>query len=312
MTVGSFVTPGKVLVLYTGNAECGARAGRAPVEFSLATTAEGVVECIPGAVGQGVIGQTWEVLEALERHKPDVVFNCCEAPKNRPDLESHVAALFEWMGVRFTGSGSECLALCRRKDRVNPLLAAAGIAVPGAGGFPCIVKPADEDGSYGVWTGSICENLDDIERTLKYLKGRVLVEEFLPGREFVVALWGERDPEFASVGETLFASGMRLRTYFAKWHEGFEQRNTPLVYDSQIAPELREALVEAARRAWRVVEARGYLTVDVRLDAADRPYVLDVNPNPEIAPGFGMHRAVREAGWSWSDFVLKQIEWACC
>ena len=85
-----------------------------------------------------------------------------------------------------------------------------------------------------------------------------------------MALWGEREPEHVSVGETLFEGGMRLRTYFAKWHEGFERRNTPLVYDSAIAPALRAAVVEAARGAWYVVGARGYLTVDVRLDAVNQ------------------------------------------
>ena len=86
----------------------------------------------------------------LDSQHPDVVFNPCEAPLGRPDLESHVAALLEWRGVRFTGCGSETLALCRRKDRTKAVLAAAGAPVPRDGGFPCIVKPADQDGSAGI------------------------------------------------------------------------------------------------------------------------------------------------------------------
>lgn len=298
----------KVLVLYTLFPE--GRLDRAPLEFSVKEAAECVAGALPGAVVEGVAGEAREVLAALDRHQPAVVFNCCEAPLGRPDREPHVAALLEWLGVRFTGASSECLALCRRKDRVNPLLAAAGIAVPRNGGFPCIVKPADEDGSYGVWTGSICENAAEIERARGYLTGRVLVEEFLPGREFVVALWGARTPEHVSLAETRFEGGMRLRTYFGKWHEGIERRNTPVVYDPEMEPALRAAVVEAARRAWEVVEARGYLRVDIRLDAEGRPHVLDVNPNPEIAPGCGLHQAVCEAGWEWPRFVQTQIEWA--
>ena len=298
----------KVLVLHTICPE--GRLDRVPIEMSLTRAAEGVAAVIPGCAVEGVVGETREVLGALDRHQPDVVFNCCEAPLGRPDREAHVAALLEWIGVRFTGAGSECLALCRRKDRVNPLLAAAGIAVPRSGGFPCIVKPADEDGSYGVWTGSICENAAEVERARGYLTGRVLVEEFLPGREFVVALWGAGTPEHASVAETLFAGGVRLKTYFGKWHDGVERRNTPVVYDSEIDPALRAAVIETARVAWRVVEARDYLRVDVRLDAAGHPHVLDVNPNPEIAPGCGMHLAVTNAGWEWPRFIQKLIEWA--
>ena len=89
-----------------------------------------------------------------------------------------------------------------------------------------------------------------------------------------------------------------------------ERCNTPIVYDCEMEPALRAAVVEAACGAWEVVEARGYLRVDIRLDAGGRPHVLDVNPNPEIAPGCGLHQAVCEAGWEWPRFVQKQVEWA--
>ena len=299
----------KLLVLYTTAPE--AQSERVPIEFSVTAAAECVASSIPGSAIQGIAGEMREVVAAIERHQPDLIFNCCEAPLGRPDREPHVAALFEWLGVPFTGSGSECLALCRRKDRVNALLAAAGIAVPRrGGGFPCIVKPADEDGSYGIWTGSICENNTEVERARSYLNGRVLVEEFLPGREFPVSLWGATTPEYLSLAETQFQGGMRLRTYFAKWHGGFEHRNTLVVYESVIEPSLRKAIGDIARAAWETVEARGYLRVDIRLDADGGPCVLDVNPNPEIAPGCGLHQAVVEAGWEWPRFIQKQIEWA--
>ena len=38
--------------------------------------------------------------------------------------------------------------------------------------------------------------------------------------------------------------------------------------------------------------------------------MLDVNPNPELAPEVGIHRAVTEAGWTWERFVRQQIAWA--
>ena len=298
----------KVLVLYS---HCPVeRSDRAPFEFFVTEAAQGVASAIPGAVIEGVGGEMREVLGAIDRHRPDVVFNCCESPLGRPDFEPHVAALLEWLGVPFTGAGSECLALCRRKDRVNPLLAAAGVAVPRSGGFPCIVKPADEDGSYGIWTGSICETAAEIERARSHLKGRILIEEFLPGREFSVALWGDGTPEYDSVGETIFAGGVRLRTYFSKWYDCVEHRHAPFVYGTEIEPALRAEVIELARGAWRVVGARDYLRVDIRLDAAGRPHVLDVNPNPEISPGAGLHQAVTAAGWEWPCFTQKLIEWA--
>ena len=93
----------------------------------------GIAEVLPGADVAKVRGEPREILALLEAHAPDVVFNLCEAPLGRPELEPHVAALLEWAGVRFTGSGSETLALCRRKDRVAAVLAGAGVPVPQRG-----------------------------------------------------------------------------------------------------------------------------------------------------------------------------------
>ena len=69
-------------------------------------------------------------------------------------------------------------------------------------------------------------------------------------------------------------------------------------------------MFSAAVGAWNAVGARGYLTVDVRLDAAGNPFVLDVNPNSDLGPGVGVARAAEEAGWTWERFVRQQVEWA--
>jgi D-alanine-D-alanine ligase len=301
----------KVLVLYS-LPPMAVASGRSVDEFDVSEAALGIAEVLPEAMVAGVHGEVREVLTLLAAYQPDVVFNACEAPLGRPDREAHVAALLEWLGVRFTGCGSETLALCRRKDRVNALLAATGIPVPRTGVFPCIVKPADEDGSAGIDENSICVNAEAVARARGRLKGPVVIQEFLPGREFAVSLWGRDEPIEVSIGETQFAGGMRLLTYAAKWApDSADCINTPLVYTPPPDPLLREAILAAAGGAWRVVGARGYLRVDIRLDAAGVPRVLDVNPNPALSPDTGIHRAVIEAGWSWGRFVRQQLEWAC-
>ncbi len=299
-----------VLILYTLPPEV-SPPDRILGEFDLHEAAQGVAEVLPGATTLGIQGEIGEMLAILTAHRPDVVFNLCEAPVGRPDREGHVAALFEWLGVRFTGSGSETLALCRRKDRVDAVLAAAGVPVPRRGVFPCIVKPADEDGSVGIWPDSVCGDRQALAHARARLAEPAVVQEFLPGREFAVALWGGDDPEYISIGETLFVRGLQVITYAAKWDtESADFANTPLSYDTVLDPPLRQAVIAAARGAWRAVGARGYLRVDVRLDAAGTPFVLDVNPNPELSPGKGMHWAVTAAGWTWERFVTQQVAWA--
>ena len=286
--------------------------GRSPAELDLGLAVAALAEVLPEATVAGVRGEVQEVLELLSLHKPDVVFNACEAPLGRPDREAHVAALLEWLGIRFTGSGSETLALCRRKDRMNAVLEASGVAIPRSNVFPCIVKPADQDGSIGLDADSVCENEWAVARARARIPGPVVIQEFLPGREFAVSLWGRLEPEFVSVGEFGFREGLRLNTYASKWDvQSVEYARSPI---SSIRPDTDQSMLDeviaTARGAWRAAEARGYIRVDVRLDASGMPRALDVNPNPEITPGVGINRAVIEAGWTWAEFVRKQIEWA--
>jgi D-alanine-D-alanine ligase len=304
----------KVLVLHTLAPEAVA-AARVRDEFDLDGAAQAIGEVIPNSIVAGIRGELREVIDCLDRHAPDVVFNLCEAPLGRPDLEANVASLLEWAGVRFTGCRSDTLALCRRKDLVAAVLRQAGIPVPtrldrANPSFPCIVKPAGEDGSACLAHDSVCDNPDELLRTLARMEGPVVIEEFLPGREFAVSLWGACNPDHASIGETIFENGLRLITYAAKWDiESADFADTPLLYNSEIAPDLREEILAAARGAWRAVGARHLLRVDVRLDEAGRPRVLDINPNPEMSPCVGISRAVREAGWEWRDFIHKLVEW---
>jgi len=285
--------------------------GRTLDEFDLNAAAANVAAVLPSAAVVGVYGEVREVLEALDRYQPDVVFNACEAPLGRTDREAHVASLLEWLGVRFTGSRSETLALCRRKDRVNSVLEMWDVPVPRTGVYPCIVKPADEDGSAFIDDESICDDAEAAARARTRLRGPAVEQEFLPGREFAVSVWGAREPEYCSIGETTFLNGLQLITYAAKWKvESTDFANSPLDYETEIASALRIDIIKAACRAWRAVEARGYLRIDFRCDSAIKPHVLDVNPNPELGPGVGICRAVQEAGWTWQRWVEQQIAWA--
>ena len=300
----------KTLILYTLPPEV-LGAGQDVGEFDLTEAAGEVHRALPGAEVVGVRGSAREILDILESSKPDVVFNLCEAPLGRPDLESHVAALFEWEGIRFTGAGSQTLELCRRKDWTKAVLTAAGVPVPRSGLYPSIVKPADQDGSTGIFADSVCADASALEKAVARLAGPAIIEEFLPGKEFVISLWGQFDADHISIGEVFYQNDLRLFTYASKWDpNSSDYKNSRLYYDTQIEPKLRDALTATARNAWRSVGARGYLRLDLRLDESGVPRVLDVNPNPEVSPEVGMHRAVVEAGWTWERFVRQQVDWA--
>jgi len=280
-------------------------------EFDLHEAAEAVGSVLPGCIIRGISGRAEEFEDLVRGHRPDVVFNLCEAPLGRPELEAHAAALWESLGVRFTGARCHTLALCRVKDKVNAVLASEGIPVPASGTFPCVVKPAEEDGSAWIGRDSICRDEEQLRLAIGRLPARALVEAFIPGREFAVSVWGRNRAEHFSIGETVFGNGLELVTYEAKWlPDSSDYRDSPVSYATQIDPCLRGALVETADRVWSAVGARGYMRVDARLDESGVPHVLDVNPNPALGSSGGIRAAAIAAGWSWERFVATQVDWA--
>ena len=135
---------------------------------------------------------------------------------------------------------------CRRKDLTKAVLAAAGVPVPRAGGYPCIVKPVDEDGSAGIDQDSVCADAAAVEKARARLAGPAVVEAFLPGTEYVVTLWGGSYPENVAIGEVFFDDGLRLFTYAAKWRfDSPDYDNSWIEYQTEIDPRLRESTEHA-------------------------------------------------------------------
>ncbi len=253
----------------------------------------------------------------------ELVFNLCEGVGGDSALEVHAAGVVEMLGIRMTGNRAETLALARRKDRVNALLAAAGLPVPawtsadrlnGWHRFPAIVKPAAEDASVGITQDSIAADDAKLRSLVAGSAHRpLLVQEFLAGREFNVGIVGGT---VLPISEIVFTplpgrsnGGWPLVSYGAKWDEGSaEDRATtphcPAELDETTAGEAREL----ARSAWSVVEGRGYGRIDLRADAAGRLHVLEVNPNPDLAPAAGLTRMAAAHGWGYVDLVRHIVE----
>ncbi len=224
------------------------------------------------------------------------------------------AALLEGAGARVTGSGLAALALSGDKRAAKRVLRAAGVRVaPGPeDGFPgpFIVKHRAEHASFGLGRNSVVERLPEA------MADGWFAEAFLPGREFNLSLIEEAGPGPGSAmevrvlpaGELVYAAdwpaGMpRILDYAGKW-----RAEDPLYARTErrfggIAPELAALMEAEALRAWAAIGLRGYGRVDVRLDKAGVPHVLEVNANPALAPDAGFAAAAREAGIGFPDLI---------
>jgi D-alanine-D-alanine ligase len=255
----------------------------------------------------------------------DLVFNLCEGLGGQGSEEHLPAAAVELLGLPMTGARAFTLGLCLRKDVVNGHLRSLGLAVPvwavsRAGEalewrrFPAIVKPAAEDASLGIDGGSVVG--DEAALEAARARGhrsweRLLVQRFVEGREFNLALVGDRVLPPAEIEWTLPEGSPRVLTYAAKWEtESADYRGTPVRLLGPGEARLARRLDGLARRVWAAVEGVGYGRVDVRMDGRGRVWVIDVNPNPDISPGAGLARQAAAAGWSHPELIARVVDLA--
>ncbi len=268
-----------------------------------------------------------ELFKKLRRFSPDVIFNLVEAIGTDAGMHPLAAGLLEAAGLPFTGAGCNALFITTDKRATKAILAARGIPtakcavypaevkkpVPGYGlNFPVIVKPACEDASVGITDDSVIRDERSLLKALpsihRHLGGKpLLIEEFIDGREFNVSVIGRRGrPEVLPPAEMLFADWPRgkprIVNYQAKWHpDAFEYKNTVRTFKPADAPigEIKRICLAC----WEAFGLSGYARVDLRLDEKNRPFVMEVNANPCIAPFSGFISAVREAGYTEKDAV---------
>ena len=255
--------------------------------------------------------------------RADLVYNLCEGVHGHSLWEDHVVAALEFAGIPFTGAGSWTIAACRRKAVANAILTTAGVPVPRwtlAHGridddfpLPAIVKPAAEDASAGLDKGSVCADRKTLRARVAAMTEQfddVLVQEYIAGREFNVGFVGERTLPVAEIDFTGMPEGSwPILTYAAKWTTGSpEYLGSVPICPAQISQRLADRLTRTAEAAWRTMHGKGYGRVDLRVDDTGRPWVLEVNPNPDLTDEAGLARMSRAVGWDYPELVRRIAE----
>jgi D-alanine-D-alanine ligase len=259
-----------------------------------------------------------------EARRSDLVFNLCEGVHGFSQWEEHVVAALEFAGVPVTGCGPWTIAACRRKATANAILAQAGLPIPQwilAQGnrvpddfpLPAIVKPAAEDASAGLDRYSVVNDRKALRTKIAALSEQfdeVLVQLYIPGREFNVGFVGTRALPVAEIDFTGMPEGTwPILTYAAKWHVGSaEDLGSVPVCPAHVSQRLADRLVRVAELAWTTMQGKGYGRVDLRVDDTGRPWVLEVNPNPDLNDDAGLSRMAQAAGWDYPELIRRIAE----
>jgi D-alanine-D-alanine ligase len=266
----------------------------------------------------------WEqVVSTLQQMEADLVFNLFEGFEGRSETEWMVAKELEALGLPFTGASSQVLALCLDKAQAKECLLSRGVATAryqlldsaGVGQFsmpfPVIVKPMKEDASHGLTSRSVVYDTQALAEQVAYVEQEygkpVLVEQFLPGREFTVSIVGGRHPRIFPPSEMQYAPNMPgppILSYAAKWSpKDPAYEATTLVCPAQLPQELVERINDVSLAGYQAVGSPAYARVDLRADAAGTLHILEINPNPDIWPEAGMGLQTKAVGVEYGELV---------
>jgi D-alanine-D-alanine ligase len=266
---------------------------------------------------------------ALAALRPDLVFNLVESLGGQGALLHFVPALLRSLRVPFTGAGAEALLVSTDKLAARRRLALAGLPVPAAFAGSCdaapagryLLKPRFEDASVGLDDASVVEvpGFRELARALAAREQQVglelFAERWIEGRELNLSLLAKPGGvEVLPAAEIRFdgfpAGKPRMVGYAAKWQpDSFEYAHTPRSFDfpPEDAP-LLAALAQLARSAWAELGLAGWGRVDFRVDARQRPWILEVNANPCLAPDAGFRAALVRAGIGFAAAVERIVQ----
>lgn len=263
-------------------------------------------------------------VERVRRARFDLVFNLCEGIDGVAEFEPMVIAVLELFGIPYTGNSSATAGLCLHKNLVNTMLDSAGLPVPRwslarrgedvtSVGFPAICKPAAEDASIGIEQRSVVRSTRALLARVEAMHemwDEVLIQRFIDGREVNVGIVGDGLLPIAEINFGGMPRGMwKIVSYRSKWITGSDEDiGAAPSCPADLPRPLTRELERIALTAWRAVSGQGYGRADFRIDRSGRPWLLEVNPNPDISPGAGLARMAGVAGMDYAALVRRVCE----
>ena len=257
--------------------------------------------------------------------RSDLVFNLCEGINGHARFEDFIVGTLELTGVPFTGCRHWATTMAHRKHVANTLLAAAGLPIPtftlaqanktpAEFPLPAIVKPAAEDASVGIDNGAVCTSKRALKRRVALMLEQfeeVLVQEYVAGRQFNVGFVGKRMLPIAEIRfEGMPEGNWPIVGYAAKWIPGSpEDEGTVPICPAVVDEDLARRIAGIAKDAWMHMSGgEGYGRVDLRVSEDGQPFVLEVNPCPDLSSNAGLARMGRAFGWSYDDLVMQVVD----
>src|SRR3954447_6108850 len=276
----------------------------------------------------GVHDDLGEIRRLVTEWKPHIAFNLLEGFDDIVIFDQNVVSHLELLKLSYTGCNPRGLLLARDKSLSKKLLAYHRIPVPESEvfrigrpirrpkrlTFPLMVKSLTEEASIGISQASVVETDDKLKERVAFIHESIgtaaIVEQYIEGRELYVGILGNQALQALPVWELFFKNmpegAKRIATDRVKWSVKYQKKYG---IDSGPARDLTEAQADSihhlCKRAYRALELSGYARIDLRLDEAGNAWVIEANPNPQIAKGEDFAASAEKAGISYEGVIQR-------
>jgi D-alanine-D-alanine ligase len=295
------------------------------MEFDVASTLEEAGHSVKVV---GVHDDLGAIRAAVEEFKPDILFNLLEAFADITTFDQNVVSYLELLRLPYTGCNPRGLTLARDKALSKKLLAYHRIPVPEFTvvrlgrkpvlskrlSYPLMVKSLVYEASTGISQASVVEDEAQLARRVQFvhesLGTSALVERFIDGRELYVGVMGNERLQVFPVWEMLFTNmpenHRRIATERVKWNTKYQVRHGIQTEQATLPDGVADRIKHVAKRVYRALDLSGYARIDLRLDAGGQAYVIEANPNPQLAYGEDFAESAERAGVSY-ERLLERI-----
>ena len=269
----------------------------------------------------GVIGN------ALMEHKPHVAFNLLEEFHGYPLYDQHVVSYLELMKQPYTGCNPRGLTISHDKALSKMVLAYHRIHIPAFAvfhmnrkvkrskrlKFPLLVKSISEEGSVGIARASIVNDDEKLAERVEFIHRQTnthaIAEQYIAGREIYVSVIGNQRLQtytpWELVIEKLPEGAPNIATSKLKWDPAYQEKVGVVTRAAELSPQIKRKIETLSKKIYRILFLSGYARLDYRLTAEGNLYLLEANPNPQIAFGEDFADSAKHCGVDYEALLQK-------
>ncbi|MFA9479231.1 D-alanine--D-alanine ligase [Phycisphaerales bacterium AB-hyl4] len=276
----------------------------------------------------GVSSDLSVIREANEQWQPNIAFNLLEEFDGVGVYDAHVVSYLELLRLPYTGCNPRGLMLAHDKALTKMILRHHRIGVPRFAvfpldrkvrrpkrlAFPLLVKSLTEEGSVGISQASIVYDDDKLAERVAFVhrtcQTDAIAEQYIDGREMYVGVLGNERLFTLPIWELTFTklreAAPRIATGRIKWDYKYQEKvGIETQEPTDLSPAEKKNIHHFCKRVYRALSLSGYARMDLRLNPEGQVFLIEANPNPQLAYGEDFAESAEAVGVGYEDLLQK-------